>query len=572
MGTGPATVLRIEPPTIYLLPSENLRAVPRALKDDGSPAAPVMVTWKSFRPEIANVDPNGVVVALSIGQATVQATGPNGLTATAPVVVQQSDFGIQEGGPLTLGPGELDTVHVVVPTQGGRLVSPLALQWTSSDQNIVRVSLTGVLTAVNAGKATLTVSGLLQSKSVDVVVHRPVTLLAVRPRWQDEVLVPVRGTTKFEASGLGTDRTPVPEAPLTWSVADTTIARFDPVTGLLTGVSSGKTQLVVKGPGQGLVVTWNLRVLAGPVKLSAARIGLPVGRKYAVKASYTDETGAVIGPASGVTWASANPQVATIGDDGTITAVDNGHGQVTVTAPGGTSATVDVFVQGDFVVASSRSGVYQLYVGDRSKLVQLRRLVADTATDPAFSPDGSRIAFTSTTLRGARRDIVVMDADGTNATRIPNSFGSESHPQFTADGSAVVFQSERTGHSQVFQQAIGGPTAVQLTQEPGGQFAPHGFARRGDDCVRLDAGWQREHLVDEKGRVEPAPVYAHCGRGQEHQPGLPAGRLPGVSARNQGQRSDDDADHEGRPADGAGGPTDGTGSPADLRFRRERRR
>src|SRR2546430_10355815 len=34
-GTGPAAVLRIEPPTVYLLPSENTRVAPRALKDDG---------------------------------------------------------------------------------------------------------------------------------------------------------------------------------------------------------------------------------------------------------------------------------------------------------------------------------------------------------------------------------------------------------------------------------------------------------------------------------------------------------------------------------------------------------
>src|SRR5256885_9695230 len=64
-GTGPAAVLRIEPPTIYLLPSENTRAAPRALKDDGTPAAPVMVTWKSLRPDIASVDQNGVIVALA---------------------------------------------------------------------------------------------------------------------------------------------------------------------------------------------------------------------------------------------------------------------------------------------------------------------------------------------------------------------------------------------------------------------------------------------------------------------------------------------------------------------------
>src|SRR6266571_3571867 len=33
-GTGPASVLRIEPPTVYLLPSENTRVSPRALKED----------------------------------------------------------------------------------------------------------------------------------------------------------------------------------------------------------------------------------------------------------------------------------------------------------------------------------------------------------------------------------------------------------------------------------------------------------------------------------------------------------------------------------------------------------
>src|SRR5690349_11605037 len=73
-GTGPAAVLRIEPPTVYLLPSENTRVSPRALKDDGSPAAPVVVTWKSLRPDIASVDQNGVVVALTPGQGTVQVT------------------------------------------------------------------------------------------------------------------------------------------------------------------------------------------------------------------------------------------------------------------------------------------------------------------------------------------------------------------------------------------------------------------------------------------------------------------------------------------------------------------
>src|SRR6266550_148684 len=144
-GSGPAAALRLEPGVIYLLPSENTRVSPRALREDGSPAAPVLVTWTSLRSDVASVDQSGNVVALSPGQGTVQVTSSSGLTATAPVVVQQSDIAIQEPIPLVMSPGDVDTLHVVVPAQGGRLVSPLALQWSAADPSVARVSLTGVV-------------------------------------------------------------------------------------------------------------------------------------------------------------------------------------------------------------------------------------------------------------------------------------------------------------------------------------------------------------------------------------------------------------------------------------------
>ena len=81
-----------------------------------------------------------------------------------------------------LSPGEIDTLRVVVESQNGRSVNPLVLQWASSDQSVARVSLAGVVTAVGPGKATLTVSGLLQSKSIEVSVHPVVDKLSVRPR------------------------------------------------------------------------------------------------------------------------------------------------------------------------------------------------------------------------------------------------------------------------------------------------------------------------------------------------------------------------------------------------------
>src|SRR5438876_8558577 len=101
-GSGPAAALRLEPGVVYLLPSENWRVSPRALREDGSPAAPVTVAWTSLRPDVASVDQSGNVVALSPGQGTIQATaaGGGGLTATAPVVVQQAEFTVREGSPL----------------------------------------------------------------------------------------------------------------------------------------------------------------------------------------------------------------------------------------------------------------------------------------------------------------------------------------------------------------------------------------------------------------------------------------------------------------------------------------
>src|SRR5712664_2486592 len=274
VGSGPAAVLRIEPPTIYLLPSENTRVLPRALREEGSPAAPVAVTWKSLRPDIASVDQNGVVIALAQGQGTVQVTSSGGLTATAPVMVQPSEIAVFEPVPVILSPGDVDTLHVVVPAQGGRLVSPLALQWGTADPNVARVSLTGVVTAVAPGRSTLLVSGLLQSKTIEIVVHKTVDALAVLPTSRAEVPLPIQGTVKFQVQALAADKSNVPEAPLRWSVSDTALANFDPASGILTGKKAGKLTLSVKGPGAGLTVTWQVRVIAAGLKLSASRVGL----------------------------------------------------------------------------------------------------------------------------------------------------------------------------------------------------------------------------------------------------------------------------------------------------------
>jgi WD40 repeat protein len=213
-------------------------------------------------------------------------------------------------------------------------------------------------------------------------------------------------------------------------------------------------------------------VIAAGLRLSAARLGLPLNRRYPLKASFADEAGVTIGPATGVTWASDNPQVVSVAEDGSLSTASYGHARITATAPGGRRAVAEVFVQGEIVVASSRTGRFQLYAAERANLAQLRKVMDDTAvaTEPAFSPDGSRIAFTST--RDGQPEVYIMDADGTGAARLTNSPGADGDASFTADGQAVVFHSQRTGHRQIFLQPITSSDAVQLTQEPADNSQP----------------------------------------------------------------------------------------------------
>src|SRR5439155_487721 len=406
-------------------------------------------------------------------------------TATAPVVVQQTEVAILEQSPIALSPGDVDTLHVAVPAQGNRLVNPLSVQGSSGDATVARVSLTGVVGAVAPGAPTVTVSGLLQTKAAELVVHRVVEALAVVPSARSEVPLPIQGSVKYQVQAIAADKTPVPEAPLRWSVTDTSLASFDPSTTTLTGKKAGKTTLTVRGPGQGLAVTWAVRVIAANLRLSSSRIGLALSRRYPVKANFADEAGAVIGPATGVTWASDNPQVASVGDDGTAAAVGYGHARVTATAPGGRPAPADVDGQG-VVYHALRTGHQQIFAQSitGSDAIQLTQEPSSNS-DPTVSPDGETIAFVSN--REGNSDIWLMSKDGSNQrafTHTPQM--RESAPAFLRDGSLAYLVEQKQGGRTLTQVARADLATGRVTPLTGTDLAITDFAvTPGGDLLAL---------------------------------------------------------------------------------------
>ncbi len=144
----------------------------------------------------------------------------------------------------------------------------------------------------------------------------------------------------------------------------------------------------------------------------------------------------------------------------------------TANAPGGKNAAADVYVVGEIVVASSRGGKFQLYAAERANLAQLAKITTDTtnATDPAFSADGSRIAYVSTSP--GNPEIYVMNADGTAPTRLTTDPLADGRPVFTPDGQAILFHSSRTGgKQQIWSVNVDGTGLTQLTRDSV-NFAP----------------------------------------------------------------------------------------------------
>lgn len=131
------------------------------------------------------------------------------------------------------------------------------------------------------------------------------------------------------------------------------------------------------------------------------------------------------------------------------------HGQTSVlpaaapSFPSGLSGTL-VF-SSDLRAADNPANRNHLFTIDLATraISQLTRGGNHNDQSPRWSPDGRRIAFTSS--RGGNFDIHVMDADGTNVTRITDHTANDMDPVWMPDMQSLIFSSDRDSRSDLYR-------------------------------------------------------------------------------------------------------------------------
>ena len=80
---------------------------------------------------------------------------------------------------------------------------------------------------------------------------------------------------------------------------------------------------------------------------------------------------------------------------------------------------------------------------------------------PKWSPDGKRISFVSS--RSGSFDLYVMNADGTNVTRVTDHKANDYDPIWMPDGQSLIFSSERDSRSDLYRVWLADKRVDRLT-------------------------------------------------------------------------------------------------------------
>lgn len=309
------------------------------------------VHWESENSGVATVDDHGKVTAVAVGTATVMVTTEDGdMKASCEVQVTKGTLVESialDKSVLTLAEGEEGTL---VPQFSPEKATYRNVTWVSIDSKIATVDDSGRVRAKAKGETFVLV--LTQDEKKKAVCRVKVA-----------AGIPVEGVSLDQTAlslSVGQEVKLMPTVSpenasnkkVTWKSVDETIAVVD-ANGMVTAKKVGETTVTVTTEDGGKTASCKVKVVdriaVTGVFLDKGEVKLKVGEVQVLKAAVkpADATN------RNVSWASGNKEIATVDENGKVTAKAEGQTTITVTTEeGGKTASCKVIVEKVLAVES----------------------------------------------------------------------------------------------------------------------------------------------------------------------------------------------------------------------------
>ena len=318
------------------------------------------ITWTSSDDSTVSVDDKGLVTALKSGTARITATSKVGNKSASCDITVVNITGLSLNcSEISIDKQERRTIiATVIPNDA----ADKTILWTSSDPGIVAVDDSGVITGVEAGQATITANTKYGGKTASclVTVYGNVTGITLD---QTEIVV-----DKGENFILNATLTPefIRNTKIYWSTSDSSIADVNS-DGVVYPSAGGVATITAKTADGGLTATCQVTVRSyvSGVRLDRTQEKLEKGNTVALKATVSPEDASD----SSLTWSSSDPTVASVNDQGVVTALKNGESTISVkTNDGGYTASCVVSVWTRVAGITLDHTSLALYTGEQAGL------------------------------------------------------------------------------------------------------------------------------------------------------------------------------------------------------------
>lgn len=313
------TEVTLSETTLSLVEGEEATLTATVKPDD---ATDKTVTWSTSDAAVATVE-DGKVKALKAGSATITAKAGE-KEASCKVTVEKKVIPVTgitlDKTTLSLTKGQTETLSAtVLPADA----DDPTVKWTSSNKAVATVE-DGKVTAVKSGTATITAKAGSITATCAVTVTTPVESITLD---RSSVLLEEGKTVTLSATVLPAD---ADDKKVTWTSSNEEVATVS--NGKISAVKEGTATITAKAGEQTATcaVTVQKKVVAVTgVSLNKTKLSLVKGQSETLSATVKPDDATD----KSVTWTTSNPEVATVDENGKVTAM--GGGSATVKARAG---------------------------------------------------------------------------------------------------------------------------------------------------------------------------------------------------------------------------------------------